>query len=354
MMEKVLLDRETEITDETTDTYSDTNPNASRDIFLGDAWFSGIDLLLLTSKVHRSWYIGVVKTNSSRFPKEFLQTVMKDWSGGSYLNLTATIDDVKIVATGYKYCNKKLLMFIWTYGAGHTEPGDPYVAKWMDNNMNRCERHIPRPSVISFYFAHCNGIDVHNGCRQKDLRLEKCWVTCDGFSRLLTSLFGMNVVDSWRAYRAHSTASHRHKDVQLLDFASMLAYDMLNNTKSKEHFEEDSFSIALPPAPDTPTTAPNNLQTSPESVSTPIQERNNSLVETNAFLCHQLVQTALKEKTSSGSRTKRMECKLNQNCKKKTSHYCVGCSLPGEKIRWMCRGCFHKHQRNVFEALSEA
>ena len=164
---------------------TDTNPDATPDIFLGDAWFSSVELVVLAKQIHDAHYIGVVKTNSGKYPKQFLQETMKDWPGGSYLNLRTTIDGVSVMATGYKYCNKKVLMFVWTEGAGHTEPGSPYLATWTDQNMNRCVRPIPRPSVISFYFERCNGIDVHNMMRQKELRLEKLWVTTDVFFRIL-------------------------------------------------------------------------------------------------------------------------------------------------------------------------
>ena len=87
---------------------------------------------------------------------------MKHWPGGSYLNLKATIKGVEIIATRYKYNAKKVLTFIWTRGAGHTEPGKPYIAKWRDHNGNHAECPIPRPAVLSFYFKRSNGIDIAN------------------------------------------------------------------------------------------------------------------------------------------------------------------------------------------------
>ncbi len=54
---------------------------------------------------------------------------MKEWPSGSYLNLETTVDGVGLVATGYKYNNRKVLTFLWTHGAGHTEPGDPHILR---------------------------------------------------------------------------------------------------------------------------------------------------------------------------------------------------------------------------------
>ena len=133
------------------------------------------------------------------------------------------------------------MFFIFTFGAGHTEYGDPYIAKWTDTNGNRCERQIPRPHICSLYFQNCNGIDVHNQMRQKELGLEKCWVTSDGYFHIITTLFGITVVDAWRGYKRSLMESHRHKNLSLLKFVDMLAYDMLNN-KIQDQEPEDSSS----------------------------------------------------------------------------------------------------------------
>ena len=47
---------------------------------------------------------------------------------------------------------KKVLFFIATKGAGHTEPGEPYVAKWKDKNLNTLTREVARPEIVSKYF----------------------------------------------------------------------------------------------------------------------------------------------------------------------------------------------------------
>ena len=37
------------------------------------------------------------------------------------------------------------------------------------------------------------------------------------------------ITDAWKAYRHHLNRQHRHKDIEMKDFASALAYDMLHN-----------------------------------------------------------------------------------------------------------------------------
>ena len=63
--------------------------------------------------------------------------------------------------------------FITTKGAGHTQPGIPYIAKWKDKALRSFSREVPRPEIISKYFKHCNIIDVNNQARQFELGLEK-------------------------------------------------------------------------------------------------------------------------------------------------------------------------------------
>ena len=151
------------------------------DTYLGDSWFASVDAAVELKKRFNANFIGVVKTNHSRYPKKWLEETMKDWPPGSHVVLETTHSDVALFACGYKYNKRKVCCFIFSKGAGHTEPGRCYEAKWKDENGNTMTRDIPRPQVISKYFTDSNVIDVFNQARQFDLRLEKFWVTDDGF-----------------------------------------------------------------------------------------------------------------------------------------------------------------------------
>ena len=156
--------------------------------FLGDSWFSNVQTATeMALRGHH--YIGIVKTGHAHFPKHFLMHTMQNWPAGSHMVLqTTTREEIDLCAVGYKYNSKKVMLFVFTKGAGHTEPGNPCVARWKDDNGNSCTRRVSRPEVCSKYFANCNAVDVHNQSRQFDLRLEKHWVTqsgCSGSSLLL-------------------------------------------------------------------------------------------------------------------------------------------------------------------------
>ena len=91
-----------------------TNP--SPDIFLGDSWFTSIDVVKNIS----GYFIGNIKANSKGYPKTYLLNQMKDWPSGSYLTLKANIAGLTLYAMGYKYCHTKVILFLFNKGAGHT------------------------------------------------------------------------------------------------------------------------------------------------------------------------------------------------------------------------------------------
>ena len=169
---------------------------------IGDSWFRSV-ASALAFKENNALAILQVKTAMSQYPKKFIESCMKDWPGGSHLVLEATLGSAKLHAVGYKYCRKKTLCFIFNHGASSTQPGIPYVAKYRDGNKNPRMRIIQRPKCCSTYFLHCNVIEVHNHMCQKLLRLEKHWITCDGFFHIFTTVLGICVVDCWYGYQHH-------------------------------------------------------------------------------------------------------------------------------------------------------
>jgi hypothetical protein len=357
------------------------NAVPSPQIFLGDAWFSSVELAYHAKNTLDVEYIGIIKSNSGRSPKGFLEQVMKEWPGGSHLVLKTKIDDIVLYAIGYKYCSSKTLTFITTEKAGHTEPGMPYVAKWIDENCNQCHCHVPRPSVIATYFKYSNIVDVTNQQRQKELRLEKCWITHDGIFRIITTLIGMTVVDSWWAYQHHTRENHRHNNIKLLDFCDYMAYDMLCNDLPAQPNLHDSHSIiAAVPRPLTASnnntmvapphqvfgavTPPKSIMTMPNSQSpdnTSMSDLTSNVRGATAFEIaanvskHDVKQTNLKVRNPTrgkGWRPKRAIC-IEKDCNNKTSKYCEICD-PGRRDHyWLCSFHAEQHKEKIIEDLKK-
>ena len=85
-----------------------------------------------------------------------------------------------------------------TSHAGHTNAGEPHVAKWVDRNNRQLRRDIPRPHLLSQFFTHFNQIDKHNHATQDLLGIEDNVVTQDGYFRLYCTYLGITVTDAWK------------------------------------------------------------------------------------------------------------------------------------------------------------
>ena len=88
--------------------------------------------------------------------------------------------------------------------------------------------------ILSTYFKYSNQVDLHNQARQYDLALEKKWVTQDAYFRLYTTLIGMTVTDSWKAFK------FLDKKCSISHFADVLALDMLEQGNAMKQQEMSS------------------------------------------------------------------------------------------------------------------
>ena len=210
-----------------------------KETYYADAWFGSVDSVVAAMD-QGCHLICVIKTCHNRYPKKWIEEKMDKWPPGSHLLLESKIEGKKMYAIGYKYCKRKVLCFLFSEGAGHTEPGKPYVARWKDQNGNTARRFIRRPQVISKYFERSNAVDMHNHARQGELQLEKGWVTTNGFFRVATTLFAMTITDCWKAYRFHLHPRHRHKKISLVDYSSLVAKDLLTNKMTRMIPSEDT------------------------------------------------------------------------------------------------------------------
>ena len=76
-----------------------------------------------------------VKTSYNGFYLATLESLTKDWPGGSYLVLKSTTrvtGDRTQMGIGYKYNYRNVLGFIATEEAGSNEPGDIYLSRYPD------------------------------------------------------------------------------------------------------------------------------------------------------------------------------------------------------------------------------
>ena len=309
-------------------------------IFYADSWFTCVKAAIQLRSMLQVHMAGVVKKSHARYPLKFLEETMKDWPSGSHLVLEGHPQDdfVSLIAVGHKYSSKKVICFLFTKGAGRTVTSCIYEATWKDANLNTRSRRIPRPEIMFDYFDKCNIVDMHNQARQFELRLEKQWVTEDGFFRNETTMFGVNVTDGWKAYRFHINQSHRHKFIEIEDFASILAEDCFSNDFSPIREEDIVINIDV------------EMQESAGGAAT--SKISQEVLQLKVAAEHIAKRTTRQEKNTkksgvSGLRAKRSKCRV---CHAKTPHFCAAC---GEDY-WICcpdtgRNCLETHRAEVFQ-----
>jgi len=216
------------------------DPDQGRqELYLGDSWFASVACTVELWRHYSVQFLGVVKTNHARFPKEFIETTMKNWLAGSHIVLEGSASEgVDLLSVEYKYNSRKVLCFVSTSNVGSTITSSFYKARWLDNNGNTMSRRIPCPDIMSTYFQYSNTIDKHNHACQFLLQFEKHWVTEDGYFRIMTMLFGMVITDCWKGYKFHLGNRHRHKNIAIDAFADLLCHDLLRNQLSDVTAEE--------------------------------------------------------------------------------------------------------------------
>ena len=253
---------------------------------------------------------------------------MLNWPTGSYLVLRCTtpVKKVDLYAVGYKYSKGQIMVFISTKGAGLTTEGAPYHAKYTDLHQNRLEREIFRPALISEYFQDANMVDMHNHARQGELGLERSWTTRDCWFRLACTFIGMNLTDTWKAYKYHFS----DETLKVRTFADRMAKQLIEKPYSKEEKERFIRPMAsIPTNIVSPTSSRASEPMSPISMCTDIGSSHEFRITTQM-------------EGNNHARTKRRTCAA-PGCRDKTSMECsnpICRSITVQNNRFSSKGVF--------------
>ena len=326
----------------------------------GDAWFGSIKT---ANEIGLRGHEAVlqIKQYHSLFPKEFIESALKDAPGGVHILLEGTTnDEVPLVALGYRYSRKTILFFVLTKNGGSSKLGDPYHMKYTDTFGNICTRYVDRPQVISIFFAGSNVIDTHNQLRQDSLKLEKKWVTQNPWFRLATTLVGINVTDAFLLCNYHQVlnCSKRSDDdqerkVTIQRFAGMLANQLIQFANKQgsgnagRFLPEDDIGFAVSIS-ETVTDLSSPTLTSSLAI-TGGKNVIRSGSDANG-ITHFLVKYPVTQDPSGRKRTKMRKCKLclEQGKRRDVGQYCFTC---GESYS-LCntcesRDCFNEHVKSI-------
>ena len=230
-----------------------------RELFFGDSWFTSIKAVQGTKEEFGHEYFGALKTNHSGTPKEEIETLMDKWNPGSYLVLECEEHGMWIL--GYKYSHRKkggftydfalqhcsnenltlclaVCVFLGSWNSVSSTPGKSYIAKWPDEHGNIRQRPVPRPEIVGEYFGVSNKIDTHNQLRQNELGLEQLWVTTDPWFRLVTTIVGMTVTDSYQLARYSASDDAGIKGMSIREYSLRTSYDLFHRKTTAEPFSE--------------------------------------------------------------------------------------------------------------------
>jgi len=324
-----------------------------------DAWFGSIKT---ANEIGLRGHDAVlqIKQYHSLFPKEFIESALKDAPGGVHILLEGvTKDEVPLVAMGYRYSRKTILFFVFTKSAGSSKPGDPYQMKYTDSFGNLCTRYVDRPQVISNFFAGSNAIDTHNQLRQDSLKLEKKWATQSPWFRLATTLIGVNVVDTFllcsyhKVFNVSKSENDEGNKVSIQRFAGILANQLINYASKRA---SGSKAMFLPE--DDPQQLELNVSATVTDVSSPTissfavatgKSVIRSATDANGLL-HYLVKYDVTQDPSGRKRTKMRKCKLCFEAGKRrdVGQYCASCG-EGYSLCNKCgdRDCFSEHIKKI-------
>ena len=185
----------------------------------------------------------------------------------------------------------------------------------------------------------------------------------DGYFRILTTVFGICVIDVWRGYQAMCKPNHRHYDIPMKPFVDVLILDLLENNE-KEFEKETEKDYVLPLDQEHPSVVDAFTN---ESQDTEVSGLTHHSSQTSAHslsacgfseLCHvlQLTTEKVAEKGKSGGRRKQNRC---SECGKKTSFFCASpeCtrvrttsnpiqgSVRDRQTYWLCTMCVSSHRQ---------
>ena len=122
-------------------------------------------------------------------------------------------------------------MFLMTKGAASTkyDPFNQHTVTAFNQYRRAIREGVQQPQTAGEYHQWANAIDAHNQLRQGVLRLEEHWKTTNCWFRPFTTFISIAVVDAFNVSKQYCK-SPRGKEVTLLDFASKLAGQLVNNT----------------------------------------------------------------------------------------------------------------------------
>ena len=207
--------------------------------------------------------------------------------------------------------------------AGTTLAGDPHwKRRWRVENGReiKYKKKVKRPDVVQKYFAAAPSIDIHNQMRQGVLSLETALRTQKWAVRGFSTVLGMSLVDSYKAYRLEN----RSVPERLLEYPSFflwheaVTYRLLTNNigVSSRALRSQDLNVTRTETPETPSAGRKSGPQSPLAVHKAVP------LSKTLYGIEKKRQNEQKENPRSNFRY-RLRCRV---CGEPASFICAGCS----------------------------
>jgi hypothetical protein len=177
-------------------------------VVIADSAFASVKSAVELKKKHGLDFIGLVKTASRKFPKQYF-TDLDMKVRGDHVVLVAMEDDVNLMAVSWnegkkdktteKIVKKNIISTCGTTLAGQAHK----KRRWQvheDGTISKVTIDIKRPRVTEEYFTGAQAIDVHNHYRQGTLALEARRTNRWDW-RFFQTFLGIVEVDAYVAYK---------------------------------------------------------------------------------------------------------------------------------------------------------
>ena len=169
----------------------------------------------------------MIKTATKGFPVSFLSHLEMSGKGQHVTMVSAETEGPHLMAVMWVDRGRRYFVS----SAGCTNPGSAiYRERWNRKNgvTSKEQITVSIPDVCEKYYDTCFQIDIHNRCRQDDLKLEEKFEVKDWSTRVSNTLLGLCIVYVWKLYIG-SRGSKRH--MSLNEFCCQLADELFDNSE---------------------------------------------------------------------------------------------------------------------------
>jgi len=154
------------------------------------------------------YFAGVVKTNTVKFPKKYLQEVGEGLRRGEHRVMTSTmnvmmLDGEQHVARtltlrAVVWVDRKVFTFIATRGS--TDPGALIRRKRWNPNQGFFVKEVARPKIVEELHDSFGAVDLHNRYRQAGYAFEALFRTANFEKRIFCFLVGALLTNAYAAW----------------------------------------------------------------------------------------------------------------------------------------------------------